>query len=178
MDWNLFWTAFGAIGGTIGGIATFAAVVVALWQTKISYKKKLQTSFTDDIAVVPQNGNSTYHYVGVTVTNIGNRDVVINNWGFMCHNKTRTLILPETSLIGSMLQTKLPRKLHIEEGINLYFDKTTFHDILDEYNRKGILNPKKKIKFFVTDSTAKDYYILTKKSVSELLNNSITKHSD
>lgn len=45
MDWNLFWTAFGAIGGTLGALATFIAVIVALWQTKFSYKKKLQLSF-------------------------------------------------------------------------------------------------------------------------------------
>lgn len=53
MDPIVFWTAFGAIGATAGAIATFAAVVVALWQTKLSYKKKLKLSFTDDIAVVP-----------------------------------------------------------------------------------------------------------------------------
>lgn len=40
VDWNLFWTALGAIGGTLGAIATFVAVVVALWQTKLNYKKK------------------------------------------------------------------------------------------------------------------------------------------
>lgn len=27
MDWNLFWTAFGAIGGTLGALATFVAVI-------------------------------------------------------------------------------------------------------------------------------------------------------
>ena len=42
MDWNLFWTAFGAIGATVGSVATAAAVIVALWQTRISFKKKLQ----------------------------------------------------------------------------------------------------------------------------------------
>ena len=55
MDWNLFWTAFGAIGGTLGALATFVAVIVALWQTKFSYKKKLQLSFSDDITIVPEN---------------------------------------------------------------------------------------------------------------------------
>ena len=53
MDWNLFWTAFGAIGGTLGALATFVAVIVALWQTKFSYKKKVQLSFTDNITIVP-----------------------------------------------------------------------------------------------------------------------------
>lgn len=30
MDWNLFWNAFGAIGGTLGAAATAFAVIVAL----------------------------------------------------------------------------------------------------------------------------------------------------
>ena len=54
MDWNLFWTAFGAIGGTLGALATFVAVIVALWQTKLNYKKKVQLSFTDNITIVPE----------------------------------------------------------------------------------------------------------------------------
>lgn len=52
MDWNLFWTAFGAIGGTLGALATFVAVIVALWQTKLNYKKKVQLSFTDNITML------------------------------------------------------------------------------------------------------------------------------
>ena len=45
MDWNLFWSAFGAIGGTLGAVATTAAVVVALWQTKYSQKKIINLLF-------------------------------------------------------------------------------------------------------------------------------------
>ena len=45
MDWNLFWTAFGAIGGTLGAVATTAAVEVALWQTKYSQKKIINLAF-------------------------------------------------------------------------------------------------------------------------------------
>ena len=37
---ELFWTIFGSIGTTIGSIATAAAVIVALWQTKFSNNKK------------------------------------------------------------------------------------------------------------------------------------------
>lgn len=48
MDWNLFWSAFGAIGGTLGAVATTAAVVVALWQTKYSQKKIIKLAFSDN----------------------------------------------------------------------------------------------------------------------------------
>lgn len=46
-DWTLFWTAFGAIGSTIGSAATTIAVIVALWQTKYPYKKNLKLKFSD-----------------------------------------------------------------------------------------------------------------------------------
>ena len=51
LDWTLFWTAVGAIGGTLGAIATTAAVIVALWQTKYSQKKKLKLAFSDNVEI-------------------------------------------------------------------------------------------------------------------------------
>ena len=50
MDWNLIWTPIGAIATTI-------AIIVALWQTKFNYKKKLKLTFTDNIVIVPENGS-------------------------------------------------------------------------------------------------------------------------
>ena len=57
MNWELFWTAFGAIGGTLGAIATTAAVIVALWQTKYANKKQLKVEFSDNIVLVPSQGD-------------------------------------------------------------------------------------------------------------------------
>lgn len=126
MDWNLFWAAFGAIGGTVGALATAAAVIVALWQTKYSYKKKLKLSFTDNITIVPENGSAFYHYIGVTVINIGNRDVVIQNWGFDLDDGTKIMIVPDTSPLGRVLQVQLPHRLQIEEGTTLYYERRCF----------------------------------------------------
>ncbi|MCI8540271.1 MAG: iron-containing alcohol dehydrogenase [Erysipelotrichaceae bacterium] len=50
-DKILFWTAFGAIGTTLGSFATAIAVIVALWQTKYSTKKKLKLVFNDNIKI-------------------------------------------------------------------------------------------------------------------------------
>jgi hypothetical protein len=126
MDWNLFWTAFGAIGGTLGAIATFVAVIVALWQTKFSYKKKLQLSFSDNITIVPENGNKFYHYVGVTITNIGNRDVVIQNWGFELDDGSQMLIVTDTSPFGRVLQVKLPYRLRLKKALHCIMRKLYF----------------------------------------------------
>lgn len=64
MNWELFWTAFGAIGGTLGAIATTAAVIVALWQTKYANKKQLKVEFSDNIVVVPSQGDLSQNASG------------------------------------------------------------------------------------------------------------------
>mgnify|MGYP007105380024 CR=1 FL=1 len=178
MDWNLFWTALGAIGGTLGAIATFVAVVVALWQTKLNYKKKVQLSFTDNITVMSKSGNVSYHYVGVTVTNVGNRDVVIQNWGFELDDGSQILIVPDMSPIGRVLQMKLPHRLQIEEGITLYYEKALFCNVLSECIEKGKLRENKKIRFYVSDSTAKKHHVLTDKNAADLLKDTISKNKE
>ena len=101
MDWNLFWTAVGAIGGSIGAIATFSAVVVALWQTKYNNRKKLKVTVTEKNSVVSMKDNQIFHYVGLSVINIGNRDVVIKSWGFELNGDSRLVIISELSEIFS-----------------------------------------------------------------------------
>ena len=46
MKWELFWTAFGAIGTTIGSIATAIAVGVAVMQYKQPVRKKIKLDFS------------------------------------------------------------------------------------------------------------------------------------
>ena len=71
MNDELFWTIFGAIGTTIGSLATAAAVVVALWQKKFSNKKKLKLHFNEPITLFnPIAGAIEGDYIGVTITNI------------------------------------------------------------------------------------------------------------
>ena len=76
-----FWTAFAAIGQAVGAIATAAAVIVALWQVRYANKKKLKMKFTDKNVVFSERGDSRYLFVNLSVTNIGNRNVTIRNWG-------------------------------------------------------------------------------------------------
>ena len=81
---ELFWTAFAAIGQAVGAIATAAAVIVTLWQVRYSNKKKLKMKFTDKSVVFSERGDSRYFFVNLSVTNIGNRNVIVRNWGLKC----------------------------------------------------------------------------------------------
>lgn len=46
MDWNLFWSAFGAIGSTLGSFITAIALIVAIKQYKQPLKKELMWMYT------------------------------------------------------------------------------------------------------------------------------------
>ena len=86
-DYNLFWTAFSAIGQAVGAIATSAAVIVALWQIRYANRKKVKLSFSDKNVVFSGNGNLEFHFVNMTVTNIGNKNIIIRNWGIKVSKK-------------------------------------------------------------------------------------------
>ena len=52
-----------------------------LWQVRYSNKKKLKMKFTDKNVVFSERGDSRYFFVNLSVTNIGNRNVIVRNWG-------------------------------------------------------------------------------------------------
>ena len=131
-DKMLFWTALGAIGGILGAIATTAAVIVALWQTKYAERKKIKLSKLEIIKIV-SNDNETKgevkaEYVAIRVTNVGNRVVTIQNWGFKGKNGY-DVVLPDNSSFEQQLQPELPYKLEVEESINLVYSKDRFLEL-------------------------------------------------
>jgi len=52
---ELFWNKVSAIGTCLGVLATFIAVVVALYQTRLTNKKKLKLKFNDPVTIVDPN---------------------------------------------------------------------------------------------------------------------------
>lgn len=168
MDWNLFWTAFGAIGGTAGALATAAAVAVALWQTKYNQKKMMKLSFSDNHMLYNQNNGQTVKFIGVSASNTGNRKVIISCWGIhMKKNDALVVTPPEVSGLEKFAYTKLPKVLELEESVDLLWQTDRFKTFL-ENNIDNIENNKPLV-FFVQDSTGKRYEVKTKKKASEYM---------
>lgn len=169
MDWNIFWSAFGAIGGTVGALATAGAVIVALWQTRFNQKKKLKLLINENIKILAQNTETVYEYIGITATNIGNRDIIINSWGIMLRDGCRIVILNDVSPIDKLIQINLPHKIAIEESIDLMYSKKHFLDILCKNIGDKKLLENKKLEFYVKDSTGNFYIVKTSKKVKTFL---------
>ena len=77
MDWQLFWTAFGAIGTTLGSLITAIAVVVAVIQYKQPLKKKVKLTVGTSIPVYGKELGEDC--LSISLANTGIRDVVITN---------------------------------------------------------------------------------------------------
>lgn len=168
MDWNLFWTAFGAIGGTVGALATTAAVMVALWQTKYSQKKSIKLSFSDNHMLCNQNNGQIVKFIGVNASNTGNRKVIISCWGIHLKKNDALVVTPlEISGLEKFAYIKLPKVLELEESVDLLWQTDRFRSFLQ--NNIDNIENNKPLVFFVQDSTGKRYEVKTKKKASEYM---------
>lgn len=167
MNWELFWTAFGAIGGTLGAIATTAAVIVALWQAKYANKKQLKVEFSDNIVAVPSQGDLSQkrEYVGITVTNIGNRRIKVCNWRVRFPGGRDVLIVQNTFLQKTH-EPAWPVLLEPEDQASQYWEKRLFYafikDEAPKYKKKNC-----RLLWIVKDSTNKVYKVRSPKTIAE-----------
>lgn len=162
---ELFWTIFGAIGTTIGSIATALAVVVALWQTKFSNKKRLKLKFNEPITLMQSStGQKVGEYIGVSITNIGNREIIIADWSILYSNKKDKRRIKIMTDLQGLLKVTLPHHLPIEQNLDLSYERQHFIKLVSELVEKKEANPKRKIKFQIMDTTGKKYFTYSKYS--------------
>ena len=167
----MFWTAFGAIGGTIGAFATAAAVIAALWQVRHAENKKLRLRFSDSMVMfsvdlsVPEET-----FVCLSIANIGNRKAIVQNWGFDYHKRNcHGLLGINQSQLTLGMNPSLPHVLEIENKIDLYLESKYFVKGLKEGVADKKLKPCRKLVFFVSDSAGKIYRLKSNKTVEEMI---------
>ncbi len=167
MKQELFWAAFAA-AVAIGAIATAAAVIVTLWQVRYANKKKLK--FTDKNVVFSERGDSRYFFVNLSVTNIGNRNVIVRNWGMKVPKKSNYLLVQDmANPMIKVLQKPLPHTLEPEYTIDLVFDLKLFLKNLKEQTSQGVFSMNDKLTFYVVDTTGKEYTLKIKKTIKQLI---------
>ena len=139
----------------ISAIVTLFAIFVALWQTKYANKKKLKLSNTIVAQVVQdlstgEIANSSDFFLYVKVVNIGNRKVILNDWGISFSKKMALQIASKS--------TKLfPCEIDVEQYKDLQTSLRGLRNALNN-NQQLIKNKKRKLKIYVIDSTGKKYF--------------------
>lgn len=153
-NYDLFWTVFAAIGQAVGAIATSAAVIVTLWQIRYANRKKVKVRFSDKNVVISENGNLKFHFVNLTVTNIGNRNVIVPDM---------------TNPIVKAIQKQLPCTLEPEESLDLVFDIKLFLRNLREQLKNGTFKEKDKLTLYMLDSAGKEYCIRSDQTIKKYI---------
>ena len=110
----------------LGSISTFLAVIVALWQTKSSRKKKLKLELKF-VSIFNQHNQIHNHYINLAVANVGNCPVKLSSW-YIFIGKTKLFIL--STPIEQTTNSNLPLFLNPSEDGSLFLEKDKFIKVL------------------------------------------------
>ena len=148
----------------LGVIATFSAVIVALWQTKYASRKKLKCQFIENNVVMNPNSFDKKLYVAMSISIIGNKKVIVSNLGIKLKDSFILILTSgfEETIFDKMVAVKTPYILEPEENVTFFYSKDLFQKLINEQVEKGIIGANNKIRFVVHDSTGKSYFIKSK----------------
>lgn len=161
-DWSLFWTAFGAIGTTLGSLITASAVVVAVRQYKQPLVKRLKIEFTSAFAV----GQSIDFYC-IGVSNTGVRPVNISNIYLNVGKKNLVINHAQFSVPG-IKTVQFPVELQPEQRVQMLLERSKMSGFFREALSSGSLKAATKVKVAVTDQTGGWHYHRTGCTVRQL----------
>lgn len=159
MSDEVFWVMIGSIGQCVGALATFAAVCVALWQTKYVNRKRIKLSFNNFVYAMFEE--QVINAISVNIKNIGNKPITINQFGIEHDDGSSTLIMQENQ---GVFRRKMPLTIDTDNIDSLYFLSEAFSKHISEMIQEKRIEKKKKLKFVVIDSVGKKYRIKSNKA--------------
>lgn len=150
LDWSAFWvwngwTAVAAIAQVLAATATFAAVLVALKQTRDSHTPRVDVKVSNGFPVMgPVVGNAIFIFSAV---NVGVVPVTLTSTGIHLPDGNSLFLFEETS-------GKFPCKLQPGEGVEYFVDIRKLASTLHEHGYQG--NMRLRVRF--TDAQGRNYY--------------------
>lgn len=164
MDWNLFWSAFGAIGSTLGSLITAGAVIIAVKQYRQPLKKIVKVKFTSAVSW-DEFGNPLDFYC-ISINNMGVRVVQINS---LCVQGIKKNLWINNAQFNSNAKIILPVKIEPEENKDFLFEVDNFRHAIKQAVDDSILRRKQRLVIFVTDSLGDNYFCKTNISIGRLI---------
>ena len=151
----------------LSAIATFLAVLVALYQTRIANKKKLKIKFIDNVKIISSLAKNIDELIDFTIINTVNKNITIRQILLYHTKEDSTLLL--TDLCKYNLNNKLPKKIKPENSIDIYFERRMFLNLIKKMLEEDPKLKNKKLKFIIKDSVERQYTTKTKKTYNDYL---------
>lgn len=163
MDWSIFWSAFGAIGTTLGSLLTAGAIIIAVKQYRQPLKKAIKIEFSSAFLFLP---DEPFPLVCITVKNKGIRALQIDSINIKGNKKK---IWINNAQYNSSAKVGFPAKIEPEECIKFLFEEENFRNVLRKAVKDKVLRKKQRLVIFVTDSLGENYYCKTKIPIQKMI---------
>ena len=152
-QWSLFWSAFGAIGTTLGSMITAIAVVVAVKQYKQPITKLIKVSHGTQFPIYEQGvGNAC---IFISIKNWGVRPVKISAIYLKAKDKNLFLNNVQTPQLP---QIRFPVELQQEEKIDFSMDYEQLDEEIVKLTEQGVIKRKCDLRIMVCDTLGKEYF--------------------
>lgn len=155
MNWSLFWSAFGAIGTTIGSLITAIAVVIAVRQYKEPLIKRLKIKFR---FAYPMGLGIDTELFCIGVANAGIRPIVISNIYLSVEKKSLVLNSAQFTLPYAIDGLTFPIEVPPEQEVEMYIERARlvgfFTDALSEHRFAS----NSVVKILVSDKVGDEHY--------------------
>lgn len=166
MNETLFWSALSAIGTTVGAFATTAAVIVALWQSQLPYKRKVKIHFSDNSMIKATRESELEHIVTFSISNIGNRDITLEGLLIQIQDSSSIVLLPQFLKYETI---QFPYLLSTDKSATVVMQYTQFCECLSDIVRKDKNALNKKISIVFSDNTNRKYILKLKATPQKYL---------
>lgn len=163
MDWNLFWSAFGAIGSTLGSFITAIALIVAIKQYKQPLKKRIDVDVYKVCNCI--NEKELVELYCISVKNRGVRPITIQS---ICVEFDKMSVIVDNWQYERTENVRLPYQLEPEKFKDFYYEVAEFRSILYQITDGKIPDKSSKFKILVQDSLGEKHTCKKKHKISEL----------
>lgn len=168
MDVTLFWTAFGAIGSSLGALIGAIALIVALKAYKLPMKKKLKANMNLSSMINPINSFEVY---SIKVSNDGFRPISIENVSFAAEKSTLFLDMLWKNTILEPYEPQFPVRLEQGEATTVYLPTKQLNSELRRMIESSRIIPNERIVLLIRESTGSEHRIKTNYTMEQLAYN-------
>lgn len=178
MDWSLFWAAFGAIGSTVGSLATAVAVIIAAKEYREPMVKRIKVvfgcaaTFEIDHSDMCNVGTDIYY---ISVINIGVRTITLSNIN-ICIGK-KVIDISQGQFVYPNIAEKIvfPVELPPEKEVKICLERDNFSDFLAKRTGRYSFKAHESVRVLVIDRAGSAYYHKTGLTVKDFVYNKVDR---
>lgn len=165
MDMTLFWTAFGAIGSSLGALIGVIALIIALKAYKLPMKKQLKADMCISSIVGQKNLTKTY---SIKVSNVGIRPVSISNVSFLLKDGFLFLDMLWKNTILESIEPRFPVRLEQGEATTIFLPSDRLSSEMRRLIESNAVTSTDGVTLLVREATGTDHSFKTKYTMEEI----------